>query len=303
MRKRVQLAIAILLLAVVCGVGWQVLRPQSRLIHGKTEAAWIKSLDYDGDSAETERWRALGPQGIQMLVHALNAGNGPWESRYARVWPTLRPVLRRWLPTPVNSYPTRMCAVRMLNRLGTDAKSAFPAMVQALRRERTDGVRMSILGCFNFEKDILRGMNKEKAELLPELIGAMQSRDWGVRNNAALALGNYPDRAEVVPVLLKALNDPAVNVRSVASLALYQAAPQACAKPEVVKVVIGILKDPNDQIAYQAAELLGNIGKEASSAVPALLETVQGTNRLTATFAARALKQIDPEAAAKAGVK
>src|SRR5208283_4434806 len=146
-------------------------------------------------------------------------------------------------------YPTRMCAVRMLNRLGPDAKSAVSALVRALKREKTNGVRLGILGCFNCEKDFLSGMNKEKAELLPELIGAMQSSDWAVRNNAALALGNYPERAEVVvPVLLKALHDPVVNVRSVASLALHQVAPQACGKPEVVQVVIGILKDPNDQI-------------------------------------------------------
>ncbi|EEF57459.1 HEAT repeat domain-containing protein, partial [Pedosphaera parvula] len=290
---------------LLVGLAWQILRAQSyRLIQGKTEAEWIKSITYRGESAETDQWRALGPQGIEMLVKALNAGNGPLESRYARIWPSLPDFLRHWLPVPVNSYSTRMCAINMLERLGPDAKSAIPEMVKALKREKTSGVRLSIIDCFSYERGLLRGRDREKNELLPEFIAAMQSPEWALRNNAALALAEYPERADVVvPVLMKTLNDSSVEVRMMAAKALHLVAPQTAAKPEVVEVIIGILKNPNDQIAYQAAQLLGDIGNAASAAIPALTESIHGTNRLVASTAERALKKIDPQAAAKAGVK
>jgi len=305
MKKRNRILLVGLLAVVLGGLGWLVVRSQSeRLIQGKTEAAWIKSINYNGGSAETEQWRALGPVGIQMLIHALNAGNGPLESRYARLWPRLPPFIRSRLPTPVDSYPTRMCAVSMLNRLEPDAKSAVPALVKALKKEKTDGGRQSIIGCFSFEYGLLNGMEKEKAELLPDLIGAMQSSDWGIRNNAALALGCYSERAQVVtPVLLNATRDPVIHVRLAALMALSRVDPKTLAKPEVVQIVIDLLKGPDDQVGFEAALLLGQIGKESPLAVPALIESARGTNSLVAQTAARALKRIDPEAAAQAGVK
>ncbi|MDB6109189.1 MAG: hypothetical protein JWR69_939 [Pedosphaera sp.] len=336
MRKRFRIWFVILLVALV-GVGaWFVLRPQGgRLIKGKTERDWIKSLNYSGDSAEAEQWRALGPEGIRMLIKALEAGNGPMESRYTWLWPKLPPFLRQRVPIPANSYKTRMCAVSMLRRLGTDARSAVPAMIRTLRVEKLDGVRQGVIGCF--DEDMLKGLGREKGELLPELVRAMQSSDWGLRNNAAISLGCYPERADVVaPVLVKAAHDSNVQVQLMAVGALYRVAPRLAGEPEMVQIVINVLKDPDDQIAYRAATLLGEMGVQPSLAVPALIEALQGTNTLVActsayalgkfkgqadtvvpvlvrglnhsdgsvrSAAGRALKQIDPEAAVKAGVK
>lgn len=302
-RRRIWLIIFVI--AVLGGTTWLILcSANHRLIEGKTEADWIKSINYSGDSAETDRWRALGPEGIRMLIKALNAGNGFFESRYPRFWGSLPPFLRKHLPTPVNGYPTRMCAACMLERLGPDAKSAVPALIQALKREKTGGVQENILNCFSYEKNILEGMDEDRADLLPELLRAMQSSEWGVRNDAALALACYTGQAETVsPVLLNALHDPDVHVRMAAAEALHQIAPRLAAKPEVVRVLTEIMKNPDDQVAYRAPELLGEMGKDASSAVPALIEYAHGTNALVADVAARALRRIDPAAAAQAGIK
>jgi hypothetical protein len=48
---------------------------------------------------------------------------------------------------------------------------------------------------------------------------------------------------------------------------------------------------------------LGAFGSQAKSAVPAILKELQSTNLAARKNATNALKQIDPAAAAKAGVK
>ena len=65
---------------------------------------------------------------------------------------------------------------------------------------------------------------------------------------------------------------------------------------QVVPIVIEILKNPDDQVAYQAAQLLGEMGVEPALAVPALTQAAQSTNALVASTAKRALAQFQEEA-------
>jgi HEAT repeat protein len=107
----------------------------------------------------------------------------------------------------------------------------------------------------------------------------------------------------VAPILLKAVNDSNADVRMVAASALQRVDPKTADKDEVIQALIGILKNPDDQIAYRAPAVLGKLGNAASAAVPALIEAARGTNRLVSSAAASALKKIDPNAAKEAGVK
>jgi len=117
---------------------------------------------------------------------------------------------------------------------------------------------------------------------------------------------------------------------------LNRIAPDAITNSKAVPVIIELLNNPNDQIAYRAAELLGEMRKDSFLAVPALVHAATGTNVLVATVAlnsltkfpeqsqvivpvlvkileqttgtfrwsaAEALNRIDPAAAAKAGMK
>jgi HEAT repeat protein len=98
---------------------------------------------------------------------------------------------------------------------------------------------------------------------------ALEDADPGVRSEAAQALGHVHKRLDaVLPALLKNLKDPDASVR------------------------------------LGTADALGLLGPDAKSAVPALLEVWRSDpDRTVSPFAAFALKKIDPEAAAKAGVK
>ena len=131
---------------------------------------------------------------------------------------------------------------------------------------------------------------KEKLARLPAFLVAMQDADSGIRNNAAVALRWYSGHArEVAPVLIKALHDPYIPARMQAAKALAAVDLQAGLNAGIVPTVIEILKDPDDQVAFQAAALLGEMGARPDLAVPALTVASQGTNSLVASTAKRAL--------------
>ena len=56
-------------------------------------------------------------------------------------------------------------------------------------------------------------------------------------------------------------------------------------------------------VRKRAAQILGELGPGAKEAVPALLQSLRDRENAVRDAAAAALKQIDPKAAAKAGVR
>jgi HEAT repeat protein len=146
---------------------------------------------------------------------------------------------------------------------------------------------------------------REKRDLLPKLIFGMQDRDWGVRNNTALALRHFPEeRGAVVPELVKALQDDSPDVRMSVADSLYHLDPQAAVDGHIVTVVAALLKDKDvpemahsgDQIGLRAAQLLGEMKKEPNVAVPALIESLKGDMVETAITSAEALGQFKEQA-------
>ena len=162
-----------------------------------------------------------------------------------------------------------------------------PAIARALRDD-DEGVRLCALGCYEELPEVMN--DKEKLARLPELLRAAQDRDENIRNNAAVALRWYAGHgAEVAPVLIKGLHDPYIHGRMQMAKALARVDLPAGLKAGIVPVVIEILKNPDDQVAYQAAELLGEMGAQPELAVPALTEAAQSTNTLVASTAKRGL--------------
>ena len=289
-----------LLIALGLGSAALILTPflasRDRLFRGKPESEWIKQLAYQNEK-QVIQWREFGPEGVRVLVRALDTADHPIERAYRNMHrrPWLPTFIMRLLPNPRqdSTRATRMCVVALLSALGKDADIATPAMARVLKDENA-GVRMMAISFFTRGEDENSPINvmetKQKAKLSPDFLRAMQDGDWGVRNNAALALGYFREQREVVvPVLVKALQDPKNAVRLLAAQSLNQIAPDEVVKSGVVPVVIEVLKDPDDQVAYRAAALLGAMGKEPALAVPALIECLHNTNSLVAATGARAL--------------
>ena len=232
MTRRLRIALLILC-AVFTGVlAWQFLRVRHHTSYDKPESAWIKSIVYPGGEEQTKQWRALGPEGVQMLSRAVEKGNTPLHRAYRTMWPKLPAALQRRFSVPNDhaNYKTRLGAAALLCSLGSDAKPALPVLTRALRYEPQEGVRLEILACFiSLAKDM---DPKEKREVLPELLRAMRDNSYAIRNNAAMVLKFYPEQAEVVvPVLLmRTLHDPRPGVRLQAAAALDGVDQQAARK-------------------------------------------------------------------------
>jgi HEAT repeat protein len=72
---------------------------------------------------------------------------------------------------------------------------------------------------------------------------------------------------------------------------------------QVVPVLIESLHDPDLSVQLSALASLGDFGPEAKLAVPVLVELLNATDEYVRGDVTNALKAIDPEAAAKAGIK
>ena len=171
------------------------------VVQGKTESEWIKSIVYFGDDKQRQVWYSLGPEGVKMLIRALNSST--------------------------NDHPTRTCAASVLNQFGNYEKEYVPEVISLLKTEKDEGVRALELGCFEgpIQKMSESGAKSKfgNSELDDR---SLNSRDSGVRNNALVALQYYPDRAEaVVPLMVKALQDPIPGVRVMAVTALHKIDP------------------------------------------------------------------------------
>jgi hypothetical protein len=134
---------------------------------------------------------------------------------------------------------------------------------------------------------------------VPALIASLNDKDVQIRIHAALCLGSIGPAAEVaVPALVQHLTEPNEMVCDSVENSLGR----IHRKPELV---IPMLKQrlAGSGKKWTALFALGCFGPEAKEAVPAILPLLNSPDRETSNWAAMSLKQIDPDAAIKAGVK
>ena len=303
-RSRV-ISVALCAVIVAAGLcGW-LLWPRDRLLRGKRESQWIAGISYNSSDEQTQQWRELGPDGLQVLARYLDRGRF-YRKTYTRIAPhvpaALWPVLRHF-PEPALEHPSRMCVIELLHDLGKDAAPVEPAIARALDDDDL-GVRQIALACYEWGL-FTANADRLKAARLPAFLRALKSPDWGIRNNAAVALQHYASNAPgVVPALANALQDSSDHVRLRAIESLIYIDPPAAIHAGAISVITNLMKDPDDQVALQAPELLLQLGPAAKSAEPALIECVQTrSNSVTAHFAAETLKKLSPVAAATAGIE
>lgn len=276
---------------VAMGILWAVVRPRDPPFRGKLESQWVENLA-NNDEEQAKQCQGTGADRLRVLVRALDGSNQPLTRFYGNTYQLMSALLPGGVMHLLPS--TRMKVISLLSNFGRDAQEAVPAMSRALKDK--DEAVQQIAVCFFIDAEgddaLLNRLSTElKRELLPEFIRALgNGRDWGLRNNAALALRYYPEeRKMVVPALAKALKDPTPRVRIVAAESLHCVASDVVRTEEVVRVVIGVLRHPDDQIAYRAAALLGKMREHSALTVPALIESVHSRNCLVASSAASAL--------------
>ena len=123
----------------------------------------------------------------------------------------------------------------------------------------------------------------------------------GRRAMAAQTLGVIGPRAKAtIPGLLRVLkgNDPAPRPDAASALGQIHSEPET-----VIPLLVALLDDPQDGVPEKAAAALGQFGSLSKAAVPKLLKLLTVPEKDLRFAVTIALKQIDPEEAAKAGVR
>jgi HEAT repeat protein len=220
----------------------------------------------------------------------------------------------------------RALAAKALGRIGAEAKDALPKLHAALT-DRDAAVRVNAaLALWQIDASaaglpVLTAALKEPqafvreqacaalgtlgpkaAPAAPELLQTMADREARVRALCADALGKLPHTKAIRARLTEALTDRAEDVRVSAARGLWSGA-EASERAKLVQTLAAALESESTMVRKRAAQLLGEFGPAARAAVPALLQSLRDRENAVREAAEAALRQIDPKAAAKAGVR
>lgn len=123
---------------------------------------------------------------------------------------------------------------------------------------------------------------------------AIADSDPAIRATGVGMLGARPT-SDVVPVLLGLLKDPEESVRAQVTYALRDRRPDS---DEVIDALIETLSDPSAIVRVGAAEALGEIGAPAARAAPSILKLATGGDTWSRTAALGAIEQMGAAAGA-----
>jgi HEAT repeat protein len=291
--------LAVLLLAFASGgILLLLLRPLQAepVFQGKPLREWLKGFDAAQQSAEYAAAEAalqqMGTNALPALISYLRRQDPPFH----RQWTNLRSKLR--LSRGRVEYATlwHRRAALACGALGEAAAPAFPAMAEAMN----DPDAAHAVG---------NGLSRMLPASAPVLTNVLATGNVAARSSAAFhlvtAFSHSSAESVARPALLSALlHDPEPAVRTSAASALAHWNTNV---DEIASALACALNDPNPSVRGNAVTSLGNFGVAAKTAVPQLMKLLQDTNSyVRGTVADRAalmLQKIDPEAAARAGVK
>jgi HEAT repeat protein len=270
MRKRVNIALAVLLVALVSGLVWHGLRQREPVYQGKGLRVWLSQYgtnhwsgarsDELANQAETAI-RQIGTNAIPFYLRTITTGESPFTLKVLALVP--RGWLARLHLRSVGDF--RRLGAYGLVALGAEAKPAVPALI-ALLNDINPDVRYTAVFT-------LRSLGPVAGDALPSLIKCLKDPEFTVQSDAILGFGQiHQEPQRVIPILVELLETPQSLQHSV------------------------ILRG-------DAIWSLRQFGAKAKSAVPSLLRLLNEAEPSLRSEVTNALLAIDPEAAAKAGVK
>jgi len=189
----------------------------------------------------------------------------------------------------------RWYAVALIRRMGPEARSAVPALIEVLRQEaQTDEEQQ-------FRREVqfaLAAVGPAARAAVPALVESLKSSDDGVRASALYALGKIgPGARAAVPVLRQKLRSENQIERLVSIMALLQIQPgerrlAAVAGPMLLKA----LDSEHELVRAEAAAALGRLGGSgplAQRAIPKLKELLKDESPHVRAMAAEALEKLE----------
>jgi HEAT repeat protein len=243
----------------------------------------------------------LGPEGeaavIGPIMDLLHNENTSVRSSALTALSRLGPAAKPAIPTVIEMLKDRQQGLRLhcamvLSNLGPTAKPAVPALIEMLNDKDT---------CFAAARALLK-IDPESAKSAIPILERMARESDQLHAVGSIRVLYEIDR-KAARKFAPALMDWVKNGRRIdAARLLILIEPGS--GPAVVPTVIEIFStDASPGTRTVAADILKTLGPKARAAVPALSRALADTNPHIRRLAAKALLAIDPEAAARAGVK
>ena len=267
MRKRAQIALAVVAVAIVSVVVWQVCRQREPVYQGKRLSVWlddyfrIKEVRADATYESGEvAIREVGNNALPTLLKMARARDSKFKRKVAElIFRKSRGSIRLH-----NDWEAHRKAILGFTILGPTAASCVPSLVNSLTSDDSS-VRCTAANCLG-----LVGPAAQNA--VPALVQCLDDSDFLVCLTSAWALGQiHSQPALVVPALLHFLDTQTRFAKR--------------------------------SVDWRVFSALSQFGPEAGVAVPYILERLEKMNPQQRETALNALNAIDHEAAAKAGVK
>ncbi len=238
MGKKFRIALAILVVAFLGAVFWQAQRPQEPVYHGKPLSYWLEVYDFgsygfahpNGPAPPTryeanDAIRQIGTNAVPFLLQMLQQRDSKFKLTIIRLLQK-----QHFINIPLAPIDRNSKAYDGFVFLGSGASNAVPRLIEIFDRDHSAFCQQAVPA-------ILGNIGPPAAQAVPTLLRGITHTNETVRANAIFALRKIEAEPKlVVPALIKCLNDPAALVRA------------------------------------QAACSLGAFGEDAQSAVPALIQ-------------------------------
>ena len=271
MSKGPRITLVVLLLAVV-GVGvvvWAVLKPNEPVYEGRLLTSWLRQ--YAENHQFTEPDLMLQPRG-ELGKQA--------EAAIRQIGTNAIPTLLQMVQAS-DPPPWKLRLIEFLRK-------------QSIIKINRASPSLAALG--------FTALGADAAGAVPALIEVCEGKySKQAEHSAACSLAAIgPPAKAAVPTLMRGMANSSMLVRlySITALGRIHANPEI-----VVPALINCLKDNRAGMTLQSAYALGTFGADAKQAIPILIESLESPDADLRECATNALKLIDPQAAAKAGVK
>jgi len=244
----------------------------------------LENGDVDKNEAALVAFRKMATNAIPAPLKWFKSGGPPLQKMISKL-NRQQSVVDLPFGTP---WHQTMAASWALYAMGTNAKPALPVLTNLLFHSNaliTSTVVMAGIG----------------SEAIPILLSALTNQNYRIRHSAASGLGwAHSDLDVVVPALIAMLQDSERIVRYTAASSLGE----VHARPEIaVPALMNALSSDDPLLRSTALISLGGFEGKANEAVPAVVAALKDKDETVRKTAASVLKQIDPESAAKEGVR
>jgi HEAT repeat protein len=316
MKKRSSAVLIFLAACAVGAAGLYVFHPREPSFEGRRFSQWVLTMNSEKPGPQKEEARAvvrhLGTNSIPLLLRWLREPDTPsLNERFINLkskafgWLAAHRIIKPRSITTTGRGPNhRTIAAWALAELDSASKkTVIPALISMLSDKSHEPGGFSELAGKAFI--VLPTMAPES---IGPLIDALSNQDTQVWALAEGALGNIgPVAKAAIPVLEKRLvdKDPNIRVGAAETIGKLGGDPD-----EFVPVVIKSLPEVNRDNLDHVLDILVRYKEHAKTAIPVLVAILSNTPESTNTTdiivraeVRSALREIDAEAAAKAGAQ